>query len=315
MVRHLGSFGRFLAHRARREREDAATLAELAAGSVPLPAGLELRWLGVAGYRLAYQGHALYLDPYVSRVPLKALLGRRPALADPRVHDRVFGTETDEVAGILLGHTHFDHAIDVPLLARRWDTRAYGSASLRRLMALYGLADRSVEVAPKQRYELGPFAVTFFPSVHSKLLLGFKVPYDGEFSCESLDALTPSAYRCGEIYGIRIEVAGATIYHQGSANLIDDEVPTSGVDVFLAGIAGRSFTPDYWKRILPRLRPDTVVASHFDDFFQPPGAPIGFSTNVNLAAFPDEIGEVSREITVHAMQPDPLQTTTSPASA
>jgi hypothetical protein len=129
------------------------------------------------------------------------------------------------------------------------------------------------------------------------------VPFDGELSCEHLDALSPAAYRCGDIYGILIEVAGARIYHQGSANLIDELVPSGGVDVFLAGIAGRSFTRDYWGRMLRALEPRTVVASHFDDFFRPLDAPLGFSTNVNLAAFPDEIAAVSRAIAVAALPP------------
>ena len=236
-------------------------------------------------------------------MPLRSVLSRRPSLADPALHDRVFGSEPDEVVGILVGHTHFDHAIDVPLLARRWRVPAYGSSSLRKLMAVHGLAARAVEVVPGREYELGPFEVAFFPSLHSKLLLGFAVPFDGEFSCEHLDGLAPRAYRCGDIYGIRIKVAGMTFYHQGSANLIDDQVPRGGVDVFLAGIAGRSFTPDYWARILPRLEPGTVVASHFDDFFRPADAPLGFSTNVNLAALPEEIESVSRDFTVRTMKP------------
>ncbi len=152
-------------------------------------------------------------------------------------------------------------------------------------------------------YELGPFEVTFHPSLHSKLVLGFKVPFDGELSCEHLDALSPQAYKCGDIYGIRIAVGGVTFYHQGSANLIEDEVPRGGVDVFLAGIAGRSFTPHYWQRILPRLAPNTVVASHFDDFFRRIDQPLGFSTNVNLGALPDEIAAVSRDISVAATKP------------
>ena len=93
------------------------------------------------------------------------------------------------------------------------------------------------------------------------------------------------------------------MYHQGSANLIHDQVPTGGVDVFLAGIAGRSFTTDYWPRILRRLEPRVVVASHFDDFFRPVEAPIGFSTNVNLAAFPDEVAAVSGDFAVAALEP------------
>jgi L-ascorbate metabolism protein UlaG (beta-lactamase superfamily) len=300
---HLASFARFVARRDVRERVDRSALDDLARQELPLPAGLELEWLGTAGYRMTYADHTLLIDPYLSRVPLGAVLRRDPALADPATHAALVGKPLGTVAGILLGHTHFDHAIDVPALARTLDTRAYGSDSLVRLMALHGIADRAVEVEPHHVYELGPFTVTFVPSLHSKLLLGFKVPYDGALSCEHLDQLSPSAYKCGAIYGIRIEVAGTSFYHQGSANLIDDEVPPGGVDVFLAGIAGRSFTPDYWPRVLRRLEPSYVVASHFDDFFRPLAAPMGFSTNVNLAAFPDEIAAVSRTITPAALAP------------
>jgi L-ascorbate metabolism protein UlaG (beta-lactamase superfamily) len=300
---HLSRFARFIARRDRRERDDADSLAELAARPLPLPAGVELRWLGVAGYRLGYEGHALYIDPYVTRVPFRAMLSRRPAVADLTLHERMFGAESARVVGILVGHTHFDHAIDVPALTRRWNTTAYGSRSLKRLMSLYGLGERSVEITTQNEYELGPFAVTFFPSLHSKLLLGYRVPADGEFSCEHLDGLTTNRYRCGDIYGIRIRVGGSTFYHQGSANLIDDLVPRGGVDFFLAGIAGRSFTPDYWARILPRLEPRFVVASHFDDFFRRLDAPLGFSLNVNLTALPEEIHAIGRDFDVRAMTP------------
>ena len=139
-------------------------------------------------------------------------------------------------------YTHFDHAIDVPELARSHDTMAYGSDSLMRLMGLYGLGDRAVEIQPHHPYQLGPFTVRFIPSLHSKLLLGYKVPIDGALTCDHLD-------------------------------------------------------------------PQIVVANHYDDFFRPLSAPMGFSTNVNLAALPDEIREVSRDIGVAAL---PLMTTPTP---
>lgn len=303
-ARHLTSFGRFLARREERERADTSALSELARKPLPLPAGLEIEWLGTAGYRLTYERETLLIDPYLTRVPLRAVFRREAVFADPSLHERFLSPATlGSVAGILVGHTHFDHAIDVPVLAESLDTTAYGSDSLRRLMGLYGLEHRTVEVAPRDPYELGPFTVRFFPSLHSKLLLGYKVPFDGALSCEHLDALSPAAYKCGAVYGIHIEVAGATLYHQGSANLIDDEVPTGGVDLFLAGIAGRSFTERYWPRILRRLEPKVVVANHFDDFFRPLDAPLGFSTNVNLAGLPDEIDAVSRDIEVAALEP------------
>jgi L-ascorbate metabolism protein UlaG (beta-lactamase superfamily) len=300
---HLVSFARFVSRREQRERADRSTLADLVRVSLPLADGLELEWLGTAGYRLTYAGHSLLIDPYLSRIPLSAVLRRRTVLADATSHAPLLARRTGSVEGILLGHTHFDHAIDVPALARTFNTKAYGSDSLMRLMALYEMRDRAVEVRPHHPYELGPFTVTFVPSLHSKLVLGFKVPYDGALSCEHLDQLSAAEYKCGAVYGIRIEVAGTTLYHQGSANVIDDEVPTGGVDIFLAGLAGRSFTPGYWRRVLGRLQPAVIVASHFDDFFRPLTAPLGFTTNVNLTAFPDEIAAISRTIAVAALAP------------
>src|SRR3954464_4404739 len=110
-------------------------------GRVPLdlPAGLELTWLGVSGYRLTYEGVSLFIDPYVSRVPLRAFVLRRTTLPDPAMLER-YADAPGEVAAILVGHTHFDHAVDAPALAQRHGTKAYGSASLVHLMRLHGLA-------------------------------------------------------------------------------------------------------------------------------------------------------------------------------
>ncbi|HEX4805463.1 MAG TPA: MBL fold metallo-hydrolase [Conexibacter sp.] len=281
-------------------REDADALRGLEAVPLALPRGLELEWLGVSGYRMTYEGTSLFVDPYVSRVPLRSLLLRRTALPDPESLDRWIRPAGD-VAGVLVGHTHFDHAVDAPAIARRCRAPAYGSASLAALMRLHGLGGLAVEVEPYRRYELGPFVVSFTPSAHSKLLLGRRVPFDGELCCDHLHGLTPGAYRCGQVWGIRIEVAGTSFYHQGSANLIDAALREEPVDVFLAGVAGRSVTPRYWQRVLPRLDPRVVVPTHYDDFFKPLGAPLRFVSRVRLEAVPDEIHAVSRDATLAAL--------------
>lgn len=299
-LRHLGDLAKARLTRRAAAEEDEQVLGELEAMPLELPAGLELEWLGVSGYRISFEGQTLFIDPYLSRVPFADLLRRKPTLPDPTALDR-FVHAPGEVAGVLVGHTHFDHAVDAPAIARRFGCRAYGSDSLVTLMGLHGLAERAVEVEPYSTYELGPFAVSFTPSVHSKLLLGLAVPYDGDLTCEHLDALTPSAYRCGQVWGISIEVAGLRFYHQGSANLIDEAVRERDVDVFLAGVAGRSFTDDYWKRILPRLDPKVVVPTHYDNFFRPLGQRLEFVSNVQLAALPEEIGAVSADARLAAL--------------
>ena len=280
--------------------DDAHALHELERVVLGLPPGLEVVWLGVSGYRLTYEGVSLFIDPYVSRVPLRAFLLRRRTLPDEAMIER-YAVAPGPVAGVLVGHTHFDHAVDAPAIARRFGTKAYGSSSLAHLMRLHGLGDLAVEAVPHRAYELGPFVVRFVPSRHSKLLFGRKVPMDGPLTCEHLHGLAPGAYKCGAVYGIRIEVGGVSIYHQGSADLNDGELRNGPVDVFLAGVAGRQVTPRYWERILPRLDPRVVVPTHYDNFFSPLGRPQDFVRRVELADVPDEVHRVADSATVAAL--------------
>src|SRR3954464_10309791 len=114
------------ATRGSRLRDDAQALSQLEKPALALPAGLEVEWLGVSGYRLTYEGQTIYIDPYVSRVPLSSLLLRRPARPDSKALERFLPRE-GKVLGVLVGHTHFDHAVDAPAVAREFDCPAYGS--------------------------------------------------------------------------------------------------------------------------------------------------------------------------------------------
>jgi L-ascorbate metabolism protein UlaG (beta-lactamase superfamily) len=165
-------------------------------------------------------------------------------------------------------------------------------------MRLHGL--ESVVVEPHHPYEIGPFVVRFVPSRHSKLLFGRKVPFDGPLTCEDLHGLSPGAYKCGDVFGIRIEVAGTSLYHQGSADL-DDTQPIAPVDVFLAGITGRQVTPRYWERILPRLDPRLLVPTHYDDFFAPLEKPLKLVRRVGIDGLPEEVRAVSRDAALAAV--------------
>lgn len=299
MLGPLGHGGALLAYaftRKRHQRDDAAAQRELTWKGDGLPVGLELAWLGAAGFRLTYRGQHLLVDPYLTRLSLGDLLRRRVIPAAPAALARV----PDPVA-ILVGHTHFDHALDVPALAARAGCKVYGGRSLARLMALHGRPELAVEVAAHARYELGPFTVRFVPSKHSKLAAGLWTPYDGEITCDHTDELTPQAYRCGQIWGLEIEVGGARLYHTGSCDLDEAAEIPRGVDVFLCGIAGRRFTRRYVERILRRVEPRLVVPCHHDDFFRPIEQPMGFSLNVNLAGFVDEVRKVSASFPVHTV--------------
>lgn len=304
-LRHLADLFAYARGRTDHDRADRAVVADLTVtDGWGLPPGLDVRWLGVAGYAITYDATTILIDPYVSRTSMGDSIRRRAALPDPALVDRWL----PRADAVLLGHTHFDHAVDAPAVAARDGATVYGSASARHLMALHGQGDKAVVVEPHRPFAVGPFTVTFVPSQHSKLLLGRRVPNGGEITCEHVGALNPQAYECGQVWGIHIAVdtpgGPFTLYHQGSADLIEDQIHHRDVDVFLCGVAGRQFTDDYTRRIVGRLRPATVVVGHHDDFFVPLGVDPGFAFGVDVARFPEEVAAVSRDITVVTL-PDP----------
>ena len=295
---HVGAGLKYLATARRQHESDLLTARQLAfPGAVSLPHGVQLTWLGTAGFRFEYQGVVVWIDPYVTRLTLGDLVRRRVVAPS----EQAVAQYVDRADAILVGHTHFDHAMDVPLIAKQHGCPVYGSGSLEHLMGLHGLAAQTTVVIPHVDYEVGPFRFHFVPSQHSKLQLGLRVNYGGELTCEHLDELTPQKYRCGQVWGIFLEVAGMTFYHQGSADLVEDEIKDRDVDVFLCGIAGRRFTSHYVERIVTALAPKLIVPSHFDDFFRPIGDR-KLSFNVNLTGFADEVRAASTQVEMGVLE-------------
>src|SRR5688500_1963076 len=117
------------ARKGTRAADDAAVARELAwersRGAADLPPGLELAWLGTSGFRLTYGGQHLLIDPYLTRLSFSDLLRRRVVRPDLDA----LAALPDPLA-IAVGHTHFDHVLDVPALAARAGCQVLGSRSL-----------------------------------------------------------------------------------------------------------------------------------------------------------------------------------------
>jgi L-ascorbate metabolism protein UlaG (beta-lactamase superfamily) len=229
---------------------------------------VRVTWLGTAGFAIEHAGTVVLVDPYVTRASLWHCL-RGPLRSDAGAVARW----TPRANAIVAGHTHFDHALDVPAIARATGATVYGSRSCAALCHVEGVpADRVVDVESSMRgeplpAEVGPFALRFVPSAHSALLLG-RVPFPGEIAdCDQVP-LRAQRYRCGAVFGVDIRVAGLRLYHLGSANLLDaHSVPD--VDLLLMCVAGWTTTPRFVDRVLGAFGPRAILLSHWDDFFRP----------------------------------------------
>jgi L-ascorbate metabolism protein UlaG (beta-lactamase superfamily) len=236
------------------------------------PDAVRVRWLGTAGFAIEHAGHVVLVDPYLTRASLASCVFRplQPDLA-------AIGLHAPRADAIILGHTHFDHALDTPAIAKRTGARVFGSKSAAALCLSEGVSPDRVEVVdpaagPVQR-EIGPFALRFVPSAHSRFLLG-RVPFEGDIADCSDVPMRAEAYRCGAVFGVEIRVAGRTIYHMGSAELADAQVEVRNVDLLLMCVAGWTSSRKLPERVAARFSPNAVLLSHWDDFLRPLGAPV-----------------------------------------
>lgn len=240
-------------------------------GARPEPA-VHVRWLGTAGFELRHGDHVVLFDPYLTRASLtRCLLSTlSPDVAAITRH-------VARADAIVVGHTHFDHVLDVPAIARLTDARVFGSRSAATLCRADGVPpSQVVDVESALRAgtyvaEVGPFELRFFPSAHSKLLFGKRVPAAGDIDdCDAVP-LRAGGYRCGAVFAVEVRVAGRTIFHLGSAELVESSLPPRQVDLLLFCVAGWQQTPRVIERATSRLSPRAVLLSHWDDFFRPIG--------------------------------------------
>ena len=234
---------------------------------------VSVRWLGTAGFAISCENHVVLFDPYVTRASLSRCLVAR-LVSDPLV----VRSTIPRADAIVVGHTHFDHALDVPTIAALTGARVFGSRSAVRLCRASGIAEdklTDVEGAHARgpiEAHIGPFHLLFHPSAHSRFMLG-RVPFPGDIrDCEDIP-MRAEDYRCGAVFAVEVRVAGKTIVHLGSAELVDTTAPKLSADLVLLCVAGWTTSDKLPTRVMRAFSPGAVLLSHWDNFLRPLSEP------------------------------------------
>ncbi len=262
---------------------------------------VHVRWLGTAGFEIRYGDHVILIDPYVSRCSLARCVAA-PLVSDEALVRRLL----PRADAVIVGHTHFDHALDVPAIARATGARVYGSHSATAL-CLGGQVTPSKIVDVEEALvaggtgsfisEIGPFRLRFFASAHSKLVLG-RVPLPGDIDdCDAVP-MRLHKYRCGAVFGVEISVGGRTLFHLGSAELVERTLAVHNLDLLLLCVAGWTKGDDVPERVLRALSPEAILLSHWDDFFRPLDEPVRALPALQMPTLVDRLMRASRDVRI-----------------
>jgi L-ascorbate metabolism protein UlaG (beta-lactamase superfamily) len=233
--------------------------------SSPSPSGapVTLTYLGVAGWQVTDGDHTLLFDPYFTRADVTD--GKAPLPPDEAAIARHAPARAD---GILVGHSHYDHLLDVPAIARRTGAKVVGTESTLNVARASGVdPSRMVLAKGGETFDIGPFSVRALKALHS--LTG--VPNE-PIGRDITMPMAADAYGEGGTLQYLVRVEGRTILFIGTANFIEREIEGLRPDVAIVAVGLREKIPDYSCRVMRAIgKPRLVLTNHFDAHWKPLG--------------------------------------------
>ncbi len=267
-----------------------------AAHPVPTaPAAVTLTYLGVAGWELRGGADALLFDPYLSRLPARDGMLLVPDEKVIREHVPL-GPGHSRV--ILVSHSHYDHLLDVPTIAKATGAEVVGTESTANVARAAGVAVGSLLVVHGgETFDVGPFSVHPIRALHS--LTGQPTDTIGGDVTWPMKA---EAFAEGGTLQYLVRFAGRSILFLGTANLVESELAGLRPDVAIVAVGLREKVPDYSCRLMRALgQPPLVLTNHFDAHREPLGPSqmhIGEEGRKDLASFADEVHACAPETKV-----------------
>jgi hypothetical protein len=298
---------------------------------------VEMTYLGSGGFLVRHGDDAILTSvSFTHHGLLRTFLPFFPISTDTALVRWMMGRERlDGVSAILVGHSHYDHLLDVPFIAEALVPKAgiygsptagntlWGDAALR--SRLHAITGDSVGTATRAGVWIQPAGsrIRFMAlqSSHAPTLHWFfgHLPYtfsSGTYT-EPRNGLprTPRGWRMGEPYAYLVDVLDAAnrplfrIFYQDAAAepeysavppLAPEDQRSVDVAIICAGNFGNA--RDYPTALLDHVKPRYVVVGHWENFFQsplPPFEAIPFNSSSELAK------RVSHGVDANWVTPEP----------
>ncbi|MBN8940287.1 MAG: MBL fold metallo-hydrolase [Rhizobiales bacterium] len=238
-------------------------------------AELRVTFLGVSTLLIEDGETAIMTDGFFTRPGGRAVfLGK----VEP---DRAIIARSLERAGVMTlaavipVHSHYDHALDSPEVARLTGALLVGSTSTANIGRGWGLPERQIKVVGNgEVLSFGRFRVHFITGRHAP----------SPFTGGEIDApLTPparaNAYLEGTSYALLIEHGDRSLLVNASAGFVPGMLRGRRADVAFLGIGtfGRPREDDlerYWDETIAATGARRVIPVHWDNFFLPLDQPL-----------------------------------------
>ncbi|HEY2773275.1 MAG TPA: MBL fold metallo-hydrolase [Candidatus Binatia bacterium] len=172
-----------------------------------------------------------------------------------------------ELDAVVTAHSHYDHAMDAPEVAKRTGAMLVGSPSTANIAKGWGLDDAHVHVVHGvDTLRFGDLKVTLVPSMHFPHGIAM-----GEITAPLVPPAAATDYKEGGSFSILIERAGRSVLVQSSAGYVTGALAGRHADVVYLGVGllgekDGDYREAYWRQVVSAVGARRVVPIHWDDF-------------------------------------------------
>lgn len=278
---------------------------------------VNVQYLGVGGYLFRFGNNTLMTAPSITNPGLLKIATLTRLKTDEELVDRVLPS-VEDVEMILVGHTHYDHLLDVPYVMQRHAKKAvvYGSKTMGHIMA--AAVDKPRIMTVDQYSAKGKIAgqwiynqdrtIRFMAieSAHAPHFAGIKLLPKGPYN-KDLKRLPRTVFGWveGQTYAYLIDFLSEhggiafRIHYQDAAStpplgFVPDLPANDQKRVDLAILCVASFTQakEYPEGIIREIQPRNIILGHWEDFFRNQKRPVKVSRTTNVRSFIERLESV-----------------------
>jgi L-ascorbate metabolism protein UlaG (beta-lactamase superfamily) len=214
----------------------------------------------------------LLFDAFITDISLSTAIFGALRTDPAKVDATLARVGADRIKGIFVSHSHYDHSLDAPYIARRTNAVLHGSPSTLNIGRGGDVPEAQLQpYRVGQPVKIGDFTVTVLASKHSPGTKGGDGTPIKEPLRQPADA---GAFFEGGSFDFLVEFGTHSILVKASAGYLPGGLDDVRADAMFCGTAGSvgkdaSYRQEFYEQTVAKVRPKLLVPLHWNDFFTP----------------------------------------------
>jgi L-ascorbate metabolism protein UlaG (beta-lactamase superfamily) len=217
---------------------------------------------------------SLMTDGFFTRPGLGKLLFGKLEPDTDKIRNALQKLDVANLSAVIPVHSHHDHAMDAPEVAKQTEAKLVGSRSTANIGRGWGLAEgQIITPAVGEKIRFGKFSVTLLLARHLPVpdILAKMTGIGEEIEEPLIQPARLWDYKEGGSFALLIEHPAGNLLINGSAGFVKGLLHNIDADVVFLGIAGlgkqtQEYKEAYFFEVVKAVGAKTVIPIHWDDF-------------------------------------------------